>query len=424
MELAFDLDVVRNFAMALLIGVLVGIEREKHKAAEGNLGTGGIRTFALIALVGAVAAWLSREMQTPWILVAGLALVAVTLVAAYLAMTRARPDDIGITTEAAAMTVCLLGAMCVLDHPGLAAALGIVTATLLAYKQPLHGLVGRIEREELYAGLRLLIASFVVLPLLPRRTVDPWGALNPYSLWLLVVLISALSLVGYAATRWLGTGRGAALTGLTGGFVSSTAVTLSFARRSRERGAAADGDALACGILLSWAVMFVRVVVEVLVVNVRLLGGIAVPFAAMGAVAGAVAWWYYRHASSRAVADGEIIGRSPFRLTEAVRFALFFAVVLVVFKIVEGQAPGRGQLVVAGLAGLSDVDAVTLSMAKFALDGGSESTATAAIVTASLTNTLVKGGLVAVLGARVLRGRVLVGMAAILFAGAGSLLLR
>ena len=149
MEQAIELVVVRDFATALLIGALVGIEREKHKAAEGNLGVGGIRTFALIALVGAVSAWLSRELGTPWVFVAGLALVAGTLVAAYLTMTRTRPDDIGITTEAAAMTVCLLGGMAVLGHPGLAAALGIVTAALLAYKQPLHGMVGKINREEL-----------------------------------------------------------------------------------------------------------------------------------------------------------------------------------------------------------------------------------------------------------------------------------
>jgi uncharacterized membrane protein (DUF4010 family) len=423
-EQAFDPLVVRDFAIALLIGALVGIEREKHKAAEGNLGIGGIRTFALIALVGAVAAWLSRELATPWILVAAFALVAVTVLAGYLTMTRARPGDIGITTEAAAMTVCLLGGMCVLGNPGLAAALGIVTAALLAYKQPLHGMVGRIKPGELFAGLRLLIASFVVLPLLPRRPIDPWDALDPYSLWLLVVLISALSLAGYVATLWLGTGRGAVLAGLTGGFVSSTAVTLSFARRSREEGPAADGHALACGILLSWAVMFVRVMIEVLVVHPRLLGPIAVPFAAMGAVAGALAWRHYRRATSTALAGGEVIGRSPFSLTEATKFALVFAVVLVVFKIAERHAPGGGQLVVAGLAGLTDVDAVTLSMAKFARDGGSAGTATAAIVIASMANTLVKAGLAAALGARVLRHDVLVGTLAILGAGAAALLLR
>jgi len=423
-EQAFDPTVVGNIATALLIGALVGIEREKHKVAGGNVGIAGVRTFTLIALVGAVAAWLTRELGTPWVLVAALALVAGILVAGYLVLARARPDEIGMTTEAAGMAVCLLGAMSVLGHPGLAAALGILTAALLAYKQPLHGLVGLINRDELFAGLRLLIASFVVLPLLPRRTIDPWDALNPYSLWLLVVLISTLSLAGYVATRWLGSGRGAALTGLTGGFVSSTAVTLSFARRSREPGAAAEGDALACGVLLSWGVMFVRVVVEVLVVYPRLVLAIAPAFAAMGAAAGVVAWWHYRRVSSSAAAGGDVILRSPFSLTEAVKFALFFALVLVVFKIVQGRYPEQGPLVVAGLAGLTDVDAVTLSMAKFALAGGSESTATAAIVFASLTNTLVKCALASALGSAALRRRALVGTGAILVAGAGALLLR
>ena len=424
MEQSFDLVVVRSFAMAMLIGALVGTEREKHKGAEGNLGIGGIRTFTLIALVGAVAAWLSRELGNALIFATALALVVGTLLIAYFTTTRSRPEVIGITTEGAALTVCLLGGMSVLGQPGLAAALGIVTAALLAYKQPLHGMVGMIRPGELHAGLRLLIASFVVLPLLPRRTIDPWGALNPYSLWLLVVLISALSLVGYAATRWLGTGRGAALTGVTGGFVSSTAITLSFSRRSREAGTADDGDALACGILLSWAVMFVRVVVEVLVVHAPLVGLLAVPFAAMCAGAGLVAWWLYRRATSAAVTGDEVILRSPFSLTEAIKFALFFALVLVVFKIVEGRFPGHGQLAVAGLAGLSDVDAVTLSMAKFARDGGSEATARAAIVIATLTNTLVKCGLAAALGSPAVRRRVLAGTGAILAAGAGSLLLR
>jgi len=423
-EQSFDPVVVRNFAMAMLIGALVGVEREKHKGTEGNLGIGGIRTFTLIALVGAVAAWLSRELGSPLIFATALALVVGTLLVAYVTTTRSRPEVIGITTEGAALAVCLLGGMSVLGHPGLAAALGIVTAALLAYKQPLHGMVGMIRPGELHAGLRLLIASFVVLPLLPRRTIDPWGALNPYSLWLLVVLISLLSLAGYIATRWLGTGRGAALTGVTGGFVSSTAITLSFSRRSREAGAGDDGDALACGILLSWAVMFVRVVVEVLIVNAPLVEQIAVPFAAMGAGAGLVAWWLYQRATSAAVTGGEVIQRSPFSLTEAVKFALFFALVLVGFKVVELHAPGQGQLVVAGLAGLSDVDAVTLSMAKFARDGGSASTATAAIVIASLSNTLVKCGLAAALGSPALRRRILIGTGVILAAGAGALLLR
>src|SRR4029077_4096653 len=164
-------------------------------------------------------------------------------------------------------------------------ALGIVTAAVLAYKQPLHGLVARLDWDDIYAGLRLLIASFIVLPLLPDRPVDPWGALNPYSLWLLVLLISSLSLVGYVGSRWFGADRGIVLTGLTGGLVSSTAVTLSFARQSREDTRRATAHTLACGVLLAWCIMFGRVIAEVLVVNRALVVRLLIPFAMMGATA-------------------------------------------------------------------------------------------------------------------------------------------
>src|SRR5262249_3127627 len=140
----------------------------------------------------------------------------------------------GLTTEVAAVVVYLLGGTVVLGSPALAAALAIATATLLAFKAPLHTLVERIGRDDLVAGLQLLIATFIVLPVLPREPVGPWHALVPYRMWWLVILISTLSLVGYVATRALGSGRGIPLTGLFGGLVSSTAVSLDFARRSRE----------------------------------------------------------------------------------------------------------------------------------------------------------------------------------------------
>ena len=122
-----------------------------------------------------------------------------------------------------------------LGDQALAMGVGVITAAVLAYKQPLHGFVEKLGWDDVYAGVRLLIATFIALPLLPDRAIDPWGALNPYKLWLLVILISSLSLVGYVLTRWLGPTRGAALTGLTGGLVSSTAVTLSFSKEAREK---------------------------------------------------------------------------------------------------------------------------------------------------------------------------------------------
>src|SRR5215470_2301867 len=279
MDGGIDLATVRDFGTALLIGALVGIEREKRKSAEAEAGIGGLRTFVLMALLGAISGWLTNALHMPALLVAVLVVVGAAVLAGYVLTARARPESLGLTTESAALVVCLLGAMTTLGYRELAVALSIVTAAVLAYKQPLHGLVAKLSWDDIFAGLRLLLATFIVLPLLPSRAVDPWGALNPYSLWLLVLLISSLSLIGYVGSRWLGAERGIVLTGLTGGLVSSTAVTLSFARQSREDTRSATGLTLACGLLLAWCIMFGRVLAEVLVVNRTLVARVLIPFA-------------------------------------------------------------------------------------------------------------------------------------------------
>ena len=211
--------------------------------------------------------------------------------------------------------------------------------------------MARLGWDDVFAGLRLLIASFIVLPLLPNRTVDPWGALNPYSMWLQVLLISGLSLVGYAATRWLGSDKGIALTSITGGLVSSTAITLSFVQQSRERAGASVEYALAGGIILAWCIMFARVVTEVLVVNRALVTSLLAPFGAMGIVACLFAWVYFRrHAtvrSDRAIVGRDVAVKNPFSLTAAVKFAAFFAAVLLVMKIVQQNLPAESIYVVA-----------------------------------------------------------------------------
>jgi uncharacterized membrane protein (DUF4010 family) len=415
-----DLTTLRDFGTALLIGALVGIEREKRKSAESEPGIGGLRTFVIVALLGAMGGWLAGALQTPAILVAVLAVVGTAVIAGYVLAARTRPDSLGLTTEIAAITVCLLGAMTTLGYREIAVALGIITAAVLAYKQPLHGLVEKMDWDDIFAGLRLLIATFIVLPLLPSRAVDPWGALNPYSLWLLVLLISSLSLVGYVGSRWLGAERGIMLTGVTGGLVSSTAVTLSFARQSREDGRTKTAHTLACGLLLAWCVMFGRVIAEVLVVNRALVVRVLIPFIAMGAAAGiAAAILFQRSASARdstAVKTQEVRLRNPFSLTAASKFGAFFAVVLLVVKFVQMRFPGEGLYMVAALAGLTDVDAITLSMAEYAKSGDAH-VAVNAIVLATLTNTAVKGGIVTVLGAGALSRPVLVATGAILVAG-------
>ena len=418
-----DLTLLQDFGTALLIGALIGIEREKRKATEKETDIGGLRTFIILALIGAISGWLADTLDTPWLLVAGLVAVTAAVVVGYVIKALRSTGSAGITTEAAAIAVCLLGAMTTLGYRGPAVALGIALTAVLAYKQPLHGIVEKIGWDDIYAGVRLAIATFIVLPLLPDRAIDPWGALNPYSLWLLVLLISGLSLVGYVATRLFGADRGIVLAGLTGGLVSSTAVTLSFSKQSRGDDRPATAYVLAAGMLLAWGIMFGRVVAEVLVVNRALVAEVLVPFVAMAIAAAVAAWLFLRRGSvqSKAVSKApDVPLKNPFSLTAAAKFAAFFAVVLLVVALVQIYLPGRGLYMVAALAGLTDVDAITLSMAEYAKSGDSQ-VAVNAIVIAALTNTLVKCGMAATLGGLALRTPMLVASAAIVVAGLGAI---
>ena len=240
-----------------------------------------------------------------------------------------------------------------------------------------------------------------------------------------MILISGLSLVGYVATRVLGAGRGIPLTGFFGGLVSSTAVTLSLARRSTEgRGQKALAGALAAGILLSWTVMFARVAIEVAVVHPPLLSPLALPLAAPMVIAAFAAFLAYRSAG-RPSGDAatEVPLSNPFSLMAAIRFALLFAVVLLAVKIVETRAPGRSLYAVAALAGLTDVDAITLSVAASARDGAAEAHVAAnAIVIAALANSLVKLGLVLAVGAPLLKSRLAIATAGMCGAAALAVL--
>jgi uncharacterized membrane protein (DUF4010 family) len=411
------LAVAGDFAIAILLGALVGIEREKRKAEEQEPGhIAGLRTFTLLALLGAAAGFLSKNLSSPWILAAALLVVGAFIVAGYFVTMRSSDGGKGLTTEVAAIIVFLLGALVMFGERELAIGLGVVTASVLAYKQPLHGFVEKLGWDDVYAGLRLLIATFIALPLLPNQAIDPWGALNPYKLWLLVILISSLSLVGYVLTRWLGPARGTALTGLTGGLVSSTAVTLSFAEEAREK--PENAAALVCGILLAWAVMFLRVIVLVAVVNRALLAQVLVPFAVMAvAASGYAAFLYFRDGRVDGERPkGEVDVRNPFSLVEAAKFGALFAVVLLAVKIVQEHFPPSGLYAVAALAGLTDVDAITLSMSEFAQSGEAR-VAVIAIAIAAISNTIVKCAMAFVLGGAELGKKLIAATAVALAAG-------
>jgi uncharacterized membrane protein (DUF4010 family) len=383
-------ELAGRFLVALLIGILVGIEREKKRPAGPAHTIGGIRTHALLALSGAASAWLGQELQLQWLFVVVLASTSAMAIASHVMWRRdGREAAPSMTSEIAAVCVVLLGGMAATGSQALAVALAVALSAVLAFKQPLHALVDRVGLDDLLAGIKLLIASLIVLPLVPNETVDPWQALNPYQLWLLVVLISALSLAGYIGMRWLGPARGAAITGLAGGLVSSTATTLNFARESRKAGPSANGNAITAGILCAWLVMFLRVATIVALLNLQLLGALWLPLLAMSLVTGALALRHYLAGAAAAgtATDASAPLKNPFSLSAAIRFGALFAVVLVVVKLAQQQFPGSGLLAVSALAGAADVDAIVLSLA-----GQKEaSMATAwALLAALLANTVVK----------------------------------
>jgi uncharacterized membrane protein (DUF4010 family) len=415
---ALDPRQLVNLLAALLIGALVGTEREKSKAASGNVGIGGVRTFTLFSLIGAFGALLAQSLGSALVLAAAIVGVVALTATGYLVQARTKPDAIGLTTETAALAVCLLGAACTAGYPELGLAGGIAVSAFLAYKESLHGLVAKLGPDDISAGVKLLAATFIVLPLLPKQPIDPWGALVPRSLWLLVILIAALSLVGYVATRVLGSERGTAVTGLTGGLVSSTAVTLTFAKRSREEGGATD-DALAAGTFLAWGVSFVRVVVLAAIVHAPLALKMLAPFGAMALVTAAMAFVLLRRSQTAGSASGPVSLRNPFSLVSAIKFGLMFAAVLLVMSIVQQRFPSGGTYVVAALAGTSDVDAISLSMATLAQSGQATlGTAALSILIAVISNTLVKCGISAGLGGQRLRRSAFVLTAALVAIGA------
>lgn len=415
----FDVTVAHRFLIALLIGALVGIEREKHKRNEHPREFGGLRTFALFSLLGAISAWLSLQLDTPWLFIfAAIGAIAI-IITAYILENRRKAVELGLTSELAAIMVFLLGGAVMYGQTALAVSLGILTSAILTFKNNLHALVNKIGNDDLYAGLKLLIATFIVLPFLPREAIDPWQALNPYKLWLLVVLISSMSLVGYIAVRWLGPSRGTAITGLFGGLASSTAVSLSFARNSKTDTTAQACDTLAAGILLAWLVMFVRVIIMVAILHLPLLSAIIQPFILMSVTTAVLAIIFYRRGSQNPLPKEkkELNVTNPFSLVSAMQFGLLFAVVLLLVKLTQHYAPEQGMYFLAAIAGLTDVDAITLSLLEFARNGNNFRLAVTAIIIASLSNTIMKCALVLIFGSKALATRLTISTFAIIVIG-------
>jgi uncharacterized membrane protein (DUF4010 family) len=392
------LDLFYRLTIALAIGLMIGIERGWTMRAEGEgERTAGLRTLALTGLLGGVTGALARESQFGGMLI-GLVFLSYALVIGFLRSREMTQDKtFGATTIVAALVTLVLGVLAVMVDPGVAAAAGVAATALLALKAALHGWLAKVTWEELRAGLALLAMTLILLPLLPDRALGPFEAINPHELWLMTILIAAVSAAGYVAMKWGGGRRGVALSGIAGGLVSSTAVTLSFARLARQH--PERGNALAAGMLLAGVTMMARVVLVAGSVNGALLTWLLPPLSFAALATGALAGWYL-WGSKRDGGAAPLEIKTPFEIATVLKFGALLALVMVAAKGLAGIAGERGIFALAAVSGIADVDAITLTLARLGGVDLATETAAVAILLATTMNTLAKVVLAWVAGGR------------------------
>lgn len=400
-----ELASLPRYVVALAIGLLMGLERERNPAAKA-----GLRTFALTALLGVLAAHLATVLGELWLVAVGLLLVGSMMIAAYLHSPQPPDGDPGTTTVAALMLCYALGVLVWNDEIQLAVMLGIAATLLLYFKPELRGLSQHMSRRDLLSVLQFAVLALIVLPLLPNRNYGPYGALNPYQIWWMVVLIAGVGLAGYAALRLVGQQRGAVMLGLLGGLVSSTAATLSFSRHAR-----ASRDMMPVAVIvivLANLVVLARLGVLAAVLAPGVLPQL-LPLLLGGLVAGGLGAAY---GVRRLQPQGELPAlaiSNPTELRTALGFGLMYAVVLLAAAWLSDWLGTRGLYAVALVSGLTDVDAITLSSLRLHnLDKLSVAVLVNVITIAVLANLVFKSALTLIIGGWQLARHAIAGMGA------------
>lgn len=402
------------FFTSLAIGLLIGLERERKPGAKA-----GLRTFALAALLGTLAAMLGRETGGAWILAAGLLAIAAMMMLA-LAVDPQQDHDPGTTSVVALMICYALGATVWFGYETLAVMLAITTTLLLYFKAELHGFSRSLTAKDLISMLQFAVLSFVILPILPDQNFGPYGALNPHQIWWMVVLISGVSLAGYTALRIVGQRHGPALIGFFGGLVSSTATTMVFARNAKSTPqltrTAAVVILIASLMVMLRLMLFSGVVAPALALPLGLVLGAGL---AAGVAVTLLGW-------RGLVGQGEMPMpevANPTEIRAALTFGLIYGLVLLLSAWLQDIAGARGLYAVALASGLTDVDAITLStLHMFNLGKLGEMQAVMTIALAVVSNIFFKAGLALSIGGITLGKHALPGLAAIA-AGIGTALL-
>jgi uncharacterized membrane protein (DUF4010 family) len=413
-------NLVTSILVSACLGALVGLIRQwsDQKESPGSeVDFGGVRTYTFWAILGCTGAFGADK--------AAVAILPVLLgaVALHLTVLHFRGSvggHPGSTTFAASLLTCLLGALVWWGQTQAAVLIAAAAAVMIGLKQPIHAWTRTFTVEDIRAALQFIAITGVMLPLVPNQNYGPFAAFNPYSTWLMVVLISGLGFVGYIMMRLLGAKAGIAITGLVGGIASSTATTLAFSRRSKDTPALSDSCALA--VVVACTVMLARILVVVGLLNHDLAISLIVPFVIMALPgAGFAVWvWLFNRPSEGDVETPRLT--NPLSLGIAIKFAVIYAVVAFLVKAVTSLQWHGGLLPLSFLSGLTDMDAISLLMANGRNDGSvTPLVASQAVILAAVGNSVMKAGFALSLGSPVLRRQVVLVLGLTIVAGLAAL---
>ena len=375
--------IIIQLAVALLLGALTGLERgwatREQKSGER---VAGMRTYALVGLLGGITALLSLKV-TPWVLPASLLAVCVAAVMAYrVRMLQMR--DYSITGIIGILLTFCFGAVAVAVDIAVAATAAVITTIILDNKNEIHSALNRLQEHELDAALKLLLISVVMLPLLPNEGIGPGGMLNPYEIWWMVVLIASISFVGYFAMRVGGTEKGILFTSLFAGLASSTALTLHFSRLARQT--AQISPLLSSGILIACGTMYLRILLYCAMINPALLGHLTLPLLIMTLVLYLPALLIWRKHRNGTRVEQPALSSNPLDLKSALLLGALLTVILLMASVLQQWLGNAGIYVLATVSGITDVDAITLSLTRMSQTGLESTTVIIGIIIASSVN--------------------------------------
>lgn len=391
------LTFIQQFGMALGLAILIGLEREQSRQIEfKGYAFAGVRTFGLIGMLGALAVFVSKVSPVLGLLI--VAVVFALIVAAYIA-TAIKKGRVGLTTEVAAVITFLIGGFAAYDENLIAVTLTLVTLAMLYFKVPLREFALHLKRNEMISTIKFMIIAFIVLPLLPNEWMGPYEIFNPYVIWLMVVFVSGISFASYIVIKLLGERKGIGVTGFLGGLISSTALTLSFSKDSKENKTIVNPYVFA--VVIASVAMCVRILFIVFVLNENLIPKLIIPFTATvvtGLVFAGIFWfWKDKRKKSSGKVKSAYKAKSPFRLFPALKFGALFAVILFLTKLGAVYLGDRGVYAVGFLSGILDTDAVSVSLANLAKSSGvgilTSSSYVIAITLAIIANSIFKTGL-------------------------------